>query len=187
MSDRLEQILKVTCVCLAVLLAVQLANLLRGSETIADLRVPEVHLAKPAKEAKPENLPGKPPPGMPPGMPMMPGGMPGRPTGPGGGGPALEPGLQARMDVILTGELFGAIPKPPPMALQGIVGRHAILRAPNGQTGLIAVGEELGGVKLLQIGTNRVLIEHEGNEKELTLFSGYGSESLLKQTKETTK
>jgi hypothetical protein len=43
-------------------------------------------------------------------------------------------------------------------------------------------GEETNGVKLIRIGTNRVLIEHEGQQKELTLFSGFGSESLLPKT-----
>jgi hypothetical protein len=71
------------------------------------------------------------------------------------------------------------------MALLGIAGRDVILRAPNGQTGLLRAGEELGGVRLLRIGTNRVLIEHEAQQKELTLFSGFGSETLL--GKETPK
>ena len=66
-----------------------------------------------------------------------------------------------------------------PMALLGIAGDNAFLRAPNGQTGLIKEGSELGGIKLLRIGTNRVLVEQEGQPKELTIFSGYGSESLL--------
>ena len=38
------------------------------------------------------------------------------------------------------------------MALLGIAGRDAFLRAPNGQTGIVKVGDELGGIKLLQIG-----------------------------------
>ena len=44
---------------------------------------------------------------------------------------------------------------------------------------LLREGEELGGVKLLRIGTNRVLIEHEQQQKELTVFSGVGGETLL--------
>ena len=48
------------------------------------------------------------------------------------------------------------------MALLGIAGKDVFLRAPNGQTGLIREGEELGGVKLLRIGMNRVLIEQDG-------------------------
>ena len=71
------------------------------------------------------------------------------------------------------------------LALLGIAGRDAFIRAPSGQTGLLREGDELGGVKLLQIGTNRVLIEHEGQKKELTVFSGFGSESLLLKGKET--
>ena len=73
------------------------------------------------------------------------------------------------------------------MALLGIAGQHAFLRAPSGQTGLLKEGEELGGVKLLRIGTNRVLIEHEGQQKELSVFSGFGSETLLPKQKENIK
>lgn len=114
------------------------------------------------------------------GMPMMPGGRP----GPGMAGPPLPPQVQARLDRITQSEILGPVVRPLPMGLLGIGGRHAFLRAPNGQTGLIREGEELGGVKLLQIGTNRVLIEHEGQKKELNVFSGFGSESLLPQGKQ---
>jgi hypothetical protein len=65
------------------------------------------------------------------------------------------------------------------MALLGIAGKDAFVRAPNGQTGLLKEGEELGGLKLLKIGTNRILVEHEQQKKELLLFSGFGSDSLL--------
>jgi hypothetical protein len=91
----------------------------------------------------------------------------------------LSPRTQNQIDRIKNSEILGAVPKPLPMALLGIAGDDAFLRGPNGQSGLVRVGEELGGVKLLQIGTNRVLVEHEGERKELTLFSGFGSDSLL--------
>ena len=70
------------------------------------------------------------------------------------------------------------------MALLGIAGKYAFMRAPNGQTDLMNEGGELGGLKLLQIGTNRVLVEHEGQQKELTIFSGFGSDSLLPKGKD---
>src|SRR6266508_642724 len=47
------------------------------------------------------------------------------------------------------------------------------------QAGVIKEGGEVGGIKLVRIGTNRVLIEQDGQQKELTVFSGYGGESLL--------
>ena len=75
--------------------------------------------------------------------------------------------------------------RPMPMGLVGIAGNVAFLRAANGQTGLVKVGDELGELKLLQIGINRVLVEHEGQKKELTMFSGFGSESLVPKPKET--
>lgn len=203
MSDRLKPALKAACVCLAIVLTTQLLGLFRGGASIAELRVPEIKIAAAEKDLEPAAKPGTPtpgfpgrmppgmnlPPGMtpPPGMAMMLGGMPGMPAGSAGSGPPMKPELQARVDTILNSQIFGAIPKPPPMALQGIAGDSVLLRSPNGQTGLISVGGELGGVKLLKIGINRVLIEHDGQEKELTLFSGYGGDSLLNQTKEPRK
>lgn len=99
----------------------------------------------------------------------------------------LPPAVQARVERITQSEILGPVIRPLPMALLGIAGNHAVLRAPNGQTGLVREGEELGGVKLLRLGTNRVLVEHEGQTKELTVFSGFGSETLLPKGKENPK
>ena len=90
---------------------------------------------------------------------------------------------RARVDAITQSEILGPVMRPLPMALLGIAGKDVMLRTPNGQAGLLRVGEELGGIKLLQIGTNRVLIEQDAEVKELTLFSGFGSESLLPKGK----
>jgi len=70
-------------------------------------------------------------------------------------------------------------PNPLPMALMGIAGEFAFLRSASGQTGLVKEGDSLGDMKLLRIGINRVLIELDGQNKELTIFSGYGGDSLL--------
>lgn len=102
-------------------------------------------------------------------------------------GPAPAPAIQARIDRITQSEILAPVIRPLPMALLGIAGRDAFLRASNGQTGLVREGEELGGIKLLRIGTNRVLIEHEGQKKELMLFGGIGSETLLPKEKENPK
>lgn len=91
----------------------------------------------------------------------------------------LAPEVAAKIDKIKQSQLLGPEMRPPPMALLGIAGPDVFLRGPNGQTGVIREGEELGGVKLLKIGANRVLIEHEGQQKELMIFSGFGGESLL--------
>ena len=98
--------------------------------------------------------------------------------------PELPPPIQTRVDRITQSEIFAAVVRPLPMALLGIAGKDAFLRSPNGQTGLLKEGEELGGIKLLRIGTNRVLIEHEQQQKELTLFSGLGGETLLPKTEQ---
>ena len=137
------------------------------------------------------------PPGMPPGMMGMGPGGPGMPPGfmamgPGGPGmpnpgPELSPELQARLDRIIDSEILAPVMRPLPMALLGIAGPDVFFRAPNGQTGLLKEGEELGGVKLLRIGINRVLVEEKGDQKELTIFAGLGSESLMSTKKDSPK
>ena len=61
----------------------------------------------------------------------------------------------------------------------GIAGTDAFIRSTNGQPGMVKEGGEFGGIKLLRIGTNRVLIEDAGEKKELLIFEGAGGESLL--------
>src|SRR5262249_51703122 len=97
----------------------------------------------------------------PPQMPGMPG-MPAKPR-------ELSPEIQARVDRITDSEILGPVMRPMPMALLGIAGNVAFLRAPNGQTGLVKEGDDLGGLKLIRIGINRVLIEQEGQKKELMI------------------
>jgi hypothetical protein len=122
--------------------------------------------------------------GMPPGFPgIPPGAMPGMPSGgfPGMAkpGPELPPEIQSRVDRVVDSEILAPVMRPLPMALLGIAGSNVFLRAPNGQTGLVKEGEELGGVKLVRIGINRVLVEQQGEQKELTIFAGLGGEALL--------
>jgi hypothetical protein len=103
----------------------------------------------------------------------------------GGPPPELPPEIKARVIRIYESELFGQIMHPMPMALMGIAGDTAFLRAPSGQTGLVKEGDSLGEIKLLRIGINRVLVEENGEKKELTIFNGYGGESLLPKESET--
>jgi len=92
---------------------------------------------------------------------------------------ALPAAVQSRVDHVVGSEVFGAIPKPLPMALLGIGGENAFIRTPSGQSKVMRAGEEAEGVKLLQIGTNRVLIEHEGKAQELILYPDLGGGTLL--------
>ena len=114
------------------------------------------------------------PPGMMRGMPG--GGFPGMP-----GKPApLPPEIQARVEKIVESELFAPVVHPQPMTLLGIAGETVFLQTPSGQTGLLTVtNEPMDGIKLLRIGINRVLVEQDGQNKELMIFDGYGGESLL--------
>ena len=105
-----------------------------------------------------------------------------RPPGPSGGD--LPPAIQARISRITDSEILGPVMHPQPMALLGIAGNIAFLRTASGQTGLVKAGDSLGDLKLLQIGINRVLVEQDGQKKELTIFSGYGGESLLPKQKD---
>jgi hypothetical protein len=115
--------------------------------------------------------------GVGPGLPIMPG-MPGM----GGPAPELPPAIKARVNRIVDSEILGPVMRPMPMALMGIAGDVAFLRTASGQTGLAKEGEEVGGLKLLKIGINRVLVEENGEKKELTIFSGLGGESLMPKT-----
>jgi len=94
---------------------------------------------------------------------------------------------QARIARITDSEILGPVIRPPPMALLGIAGDTAFFRSPEGETGLLKEGDTLGGVKLLRIGTNRILIQQDGTNKELTIFEGYGGESLLPKEQEISK
>ena len=104
------------------------------------------------------------------------GGVPGRP----GGRAPLPAEIQTRVDKIVESEMFAPVFHPQPMALLGIAGETAFLQTPSGQTGLLTVtNEPLDGIKLLRIGINRVLVEQDGEKKELMIFDGYGGESLM--------
>ncbi len=97
-----------------------------------------------------------------------------------GGKPVELPAeIKERVDRITQGEILGPVIRPMPMALLGIAGPNAFLRSSDGQTGMIKEGEKVGSLKLLRIGNNRVLIEEEGEKKELSIFSGLGSETLM--------
>ncbi len=122
------------------------------------------------------NSPGK---HLPPPMAGMPGMR--------GSAPDLPPEIQARVDKIVSSEIFAPVMHPLPMGLLGIAGGTAFLRTDSGQTGLVQPGDSLGDLKLLQIGINRVLVEQDGQKKELTIFDGYGGESLLTNQDEPNK
>lgn len=108
------------------------------------------------------------------------------PGGPGGSGrrslrppPPFASVIQARIDRVTSSEMLAPVVRPPPMALMGIAGHHAFIRTPSGQTSMLREGGESDGIRLIRLGTNRVLIEQAGEKKELIIFNGLGSASLL--------
>lgn len=159
MLERYNPLLRLVCLALAGLIVFQISRLTLKRDAFARGNFAPVAARADKKESSTNAPPAKP------------------------GAPSLPPSIQATIDKIKSSQLLGPDIKPPPMALLGIAGKDVILRAPNGQTGLIREGEELGGVKLIQVGTNRVIVEHEKQQKELTIFSGFGSETLLKKEK----
>src|SRR5262245_54153811 len=188
MLERAESILRISCLILGAVLLYQCSRFVIRRDSLARLSIPALPALSDNSEAQPggkmtNSAPRtetqKPPTNLPPAI----GARMDRATL----ATNLPPEISARIDRVTQSEILGSIIRPLPMALLGIAGQDAFLRAPNGQTGLLKEGEELGGVKLLRIGTNRVLIEHEGQQKELTVFSGFGSETLLPKQKENSK
>jgi hypothetical protein len=163
MPERTLPALRIACLILAALVLYEFSRFFLKRDSLADLDLGTVASAAvtpaPAAKSKETNAPPK-------------RGGPARPND-------LPPAIQARVDRITQSEILGMVMRPLPMALLGIAGDDAIIRTPMGQTSLMKVGDEAGGIKLLRIGINRVLIEQENQTKELTLFSGFGSESLL--------
>lgn len=183
MPEHSERILKIICAALGLYFVLQLARIATVKDPLADVNLASLNAAKAKLAEKPATnevkaaIPPVPPPSAgPPGA---------RPPRPGSRAADLPAGVQSRVEQIKESEILGTVQRPLPMALLGIAGKDVFLRTASGQTGLVREGDELGGVKLLQVGTNRVLIELEGQQKELTLFEGFGSESLLQPGKET--
>jgi hypothetical protein len=162
MLERFNPVLRVVCLVLAGLVLYQISRLATRKDPLANLNFTQLALAT-APQARTETKTTNAVPAR--GTPQKEADVP--------------PAVQARVDRITQSEILGPVIRPLPMALLGIAGKDALLRTANGQTGLLREGEELGGVKLLRIGTNRVLIEHEQQQKELSVFSGFGSETLL--------
>jgi hypothetical protein len=159
---RAEPILKIVCLFLGILAVYLLAKIIRPQDGLSLLKVPKsdstitTHLAETNKSTAPQ-----------PGSAGMTASL------------VVPSSVQGRVERITQSEILAPVMRPLPMALLGIGGKDAIIRTPMGQTSLLREGEEAGGVKLLKIGTNRVMIEHEGKQKELMIFSGFGSQSLV--------
>jgi hypothetical protein len=176
MPERIQTALKIACALLTVLLFYQATRLLRIEDPLNDVALPDLSVLSMETKGSPDGAErdATPQPEIPPGMPPRRGAPRAAP---------LPPSLQNQVDTIQQSEILGRIPRPQPLMLLGIAGRHVFLQTPSGPAGLAAEGEELGGVKVIRIGTNRVLVEAEGKQQELILFPGLPGESLLSNPK----
>jgi hypothetical protein len=162
MLDRLEPILRIVCAGLSVLLLCEIARVVVHGDPLVRTSIPALPTLTVTK---------------PPAPPKDSTNFPTKLKRPKQNDlPSL---VEARIDQIKESEILGPFIRPEPMALLGIAGNDAFLRTPDGQTKMIKEGDEAGGIKLLRIGTNRVLVEQDGEKKELTVFAGMGGESLL--------
>ena len=171
------RILRIFCLLLGAGIAVQAIGLLCREDPLAGMATGIEEADEPAgplgpPEALPEN---------PAAAPLIdPAGTPTAPR-------TQTPAALDRYRAIERSGIFGAPPSAPPRpqpGLLGIANDCAIIRLPGGQVELFREGAELEGIKVLRIGTNRVLIEFKGRMTELIIFSGLGSGSLLPQEKE---
>ena len=152
MLNRYVPVIKLVCLILAVLFCLQLVRIKAGRPVWMDANMAGV-LKSPTTKASVATKTNVPPQNPNPNPDME-----------------VPTNIQTRMNCIIQSEIFGPVPRPIPMGLIGIGGDDAIIRAPSGQTGLLRVGETLGGVKLLQIGTNRVLVEVDGKKTGINHF-----------------
>lgn len=177
MPERLSPLLRIVCLVLAGLVLYQISRIVARQDPLANLGLSPAFSVLSVAEA-PAGSPGT-------NAARATNAVPGRQ--PAKQQADVPPLIQARVDRIAQSEILGPVIRPLPMALIGIAGKDVLLRTAAGQTGLLREGEELGGVKLLRIGTNRVLIEHENQQKELTVFSGVGGETLLPKGEKKTQ
>jgi len=173
MFDRFEPLLRIICLALAALLLCQIVRLVVRGDPLGHASIPALPTLS-LKATPATNSPAAPPTNAP---------APSKMNGPVRIKPPKQSDLpavvQARVDRIKESEILAPFMRPMPLALLGIAGEDAFLRAPDGQSGMVKEGGKLGGIKLLRIGTNRVVVEEDGEKKELTVFSGMGSDSLL--------
>ena len=99
------------------------------------------------------------------------------------------PEFPEKYNVIVTSGILGRKPKKklPPPGFVGVLGKYALLRSPGGKTDLVPEGGEFDGIKVLRIGVNRVLIEYQGKQRELQIFSGMGGSPLMPEEKKGSK
>lgn len=166
-------LLKGTCLFLGAWLLIRLASALAGRPDLNSLEPPTLaSIAPPAPKEEEKSSSSKSSRSGPSSSSRR------RPGGSSGGKSSIPPETQARVDLVVQSEIFGAIPRPLPMAVLGFVGNEVLLRTDSGQTDLVQEGATLGNVKILKIGINRVLVEVDGSQRELTLYNGLGGDSL---------
>ena len=167
MFDHTEKLLRWLCVVLVAVMAYPLVRLAMRSQGFE--KVPLDSLVQPLPLGKTNQLSGT------------------NTTVVGPANPAVPPlptQVSNQVERITQSEILGPVVRPRPVALLGIAGPDAFIRSTSGRTGLLRVGEVMDGIKLIQVGTNRVVIEQDGKRRELTIFAGLGSETLIPKEKD---
>ncbi|HVR36508.1 MAG TPA: hypothetical protein VMS21_11725, partial [Methylomirabilota bacterium] len=99
MPERIERILKIACLALALLLVFKTVNLVRGGNPASQLQLSPSLAHTDPTPAEPDTAPAEKDAGRaPPGRPQMP--------------TPLPPEIQARVAYIQASEIFGPVPRP---------------------------------------------------------------------------
>lgn len=167
MFDHPEKLLRWLCIALVAVLAYPVVRLATRSQAFE--KIPSDSLIQPLIFSTTNQLSGTNAAGVAEGNPSL---------------PPLPTQVSNQVERITQSEILGPVVRPRPVALLGIAGPDAFIRSTSGRTGLLRVGELMDGIKLIQVGTNRVVIEQDGKRRELTIFAGLGSDTLIPKGKD---
>ncbi len=143
MPDRISLLLKLCTAALAALCLLQISQLPNSTNPLESIQLPNLSILSTHTNTNPPHQPAP-----------------------------ISTNAQNEIQTIQASQILGRLPQPQPIMLLGIAGQYAFLQTPYGASGLAAQGEEIGGVKVLQIGTNQITIQHNSETQNLVLFPG---------------
>lgn len=147
MPDRISLLLKLTAATLAALCLLQISRLSDSIPPLQSVQLPNLSILSTNTTTATNTPPDNP-------------------------NTQIPTNVQNEIQIIQASQILGRLPQPQPIMLLGIAGQYAFLQTPSGASGLAAQGEEVGGVKVLSIGTNQVSIQFNNETQNLVLFPG---------------